>query len=510
MFDFEKETIQYQLNQEKRVLKAIEKQYTEALKAIEDKIATLLGRQDANLPNVINHVEYQRMIKEQVQAILDRLHSNEYETITQYLEDSYKDAFVGTMYSLHHQDVPIILPVSQDMIVKSITLDTKLKHPLYKTLGQDMTTLKNTIAGVITRGIASGQMYDEITQSMSNASGIPKRRAMTITRTEAGRVQEQATMDAARASKEKGAEVVKQWCSILDGKTRDSHRQLDGQVREVEEPFSIGTKKAMQPHDFGDPAEDCNCRCTTLIRAVDMLNDEELEILRERASYHGLLVKDSKAFGHAKAKDFSDFKKKYLKAAENPANTTESLKNQAKSGIIDVEIDAFTPCLRDTRTGEIVQTTVSKITRKTALKQYNEKTGWNVNWANTPKDVVVYALRVKGNDAVQGLVGIKDDPGAQAVFIHWASTAPGNNKLLNNGKQDFEGVGGHLFAIAAQASIDLGYGGYMHGFASNKKVLEHYIDKLGAVYLGMLHPYHFAIDDKAVKKLLEVYSYEWK
>lgn len=334
MFDFEKETIQYQLDKEKRILKAIEKQYAEALKSIEDKVATLLGRQDANLPNVINHVEYQRMMKEQVQAILDRLHSNEYETITQYLEDSYKDAFVGTMYSLHHQDVPIILPVSQDMIVKSITLDTKLKHPLYRTLGQDMTTLKTTIAGVITRGIASGQMYDEIAQNMSNASGIPKRRAMTITRTEAGRVQEQATMDAARGAKEKGAEVVKQWCSILDGKTRDSHRQLDGQVLEVEEPFSIGHKKAMQPHDFGDPAEDCNCRCTTLIRAVSMLDAEELEILRERASYHGLLVKDSKAFGHAKAKDFSDFKKKYLKAAENPVNTTEPLKSQGKSGII--------------------------------------------------------------------------------------------------------------------------------------------------------------------------------
>lgn len=55
---------------------------------------------------------------------------------------------------------------------------------------------------------------------------------------------------------------------------------------------------------------------------------------------------------------------------------------------------------------------------------------------------------------------LKNDTDAQAVYLYWASTAPRNNKLLNGGKQDYAGVGGHLFAIAAEKSIEMGYGGY--------------------------------------------------
>ena len=117
------------------------------------------------------------------------------------------------------------------------------------------------------------------------------------------------------------------------------------------------------------------------------------------------------------------------------------MQNKAKSGIIDIEIDEFTPCLRDTKTGEIIKTEVTRITDKTLLKDYNEKTGWNVDWAKTPKDVDVYALHIQGQDEIQGLIGIRNAPDMQAVYVHWASTAPRNNKLLRNGQQDYAGVG---------------------------------------------------------------------
>ena len=311
---------------EKKILKLLEKYFGEALAGIGNYIALLLGRQDANLPNVINRIEYQRMIKAQVQAALDKLHAKEYETIETYLQESYTDAFVGTMYSLHAQDVPIIVPIDQNMVIKAISIDTKLKAPLYKTLGMDLTALKNTIASEITRGVASGMLYSDMQRNIANATRMPLSRARLIVRTEAGRIQEQATMDAAEQAKAKGADVVKQWSAILDGATRENHRLLDHQVRELEELFEVGNKKAKHPHGFGDPAEDCNCRCTMLVRARAALDEEELEEMQKRASFHGLAVKDSKAFGHAKAKDFSDFKKKYLKVTEDWASADASVK----------------------------------------------------------------------------------------------------------------------------------------------------------------------------------------
>lgn len=310
------EVMQEQLKTEKGVLKALEKEYTEALQAVNDRIAEMLGRNDANLPHVIRRIEYQKMVKAQVQSALDTLHAKEYETISEYLKDSYTDAFVGTMYTLHHQDIPIIVPINQNAVVKAITIDSKVKGDLYTALGVDVSKLKKTIASEITRGIASGLLYDDITRNIANAGSITAKRAKTITRTEAGRVQEQATYDAANKAIAAGADVVKQWSAIRDGKTRDTHRMLDGQVREVNEPFTVGGHKAMHPHGFGIAAEDCNCRCTMLTRARAALGADELQKMQERAAAHSLLVKDVKGFEDAKAKDFAEFKKKYLKAAE--------------------------------------------------------------------------------------------------------------------------------------------------------------------------------------------------
>lgn len=301
----EREVLRERLKSEKAVLKALEKQYETALEEIDDKIASLLGRGDADLPHVIHQVQYQRLIKAQVKAALDRLHAGEYETIDKYLRDSYTDGFVGTLYNLHRQDVPVIVPIEQEAAIKAVTIDSKLKEPLYESLGVDVTKLKKTISAEITRGIAAGYSYGEMAQGIALMTKAPLSRARTIVRTEAGRVQEQANFDAANKAKAAGADVVKQWSAVLDGKTRDTHRELDHQIREMDKPFEIGGKKAMYPHDFGDPAEDCNCRCTLLTRARAALDADELKVMQERAEFFGLDKTDS----------FAEFKKKYLKAS---------------------------------------------------------------------------------------------------------------------------------------------------------------------------------------------------
>lgn len=176
----EKEVLRERLKSEKAVLKALEKQYETALEEIDDKIASLLGRGDADLPNVIHQVQYQRLIKAQVKAALDRLHAGEYETIDKYLLDSYTDGFVGTMYNLHRQDVPVIVPIEQEAAIKAVTIDSKLKEPLYESLGVDVTKLKKTISAEITRGIAAGYSYGEMAQGIRLLTKAPLSRARTM------------------------------------------------------------------------------------------------------------------------------------------------------------------------------------------------------------------------------------------------------------------------------------------------------------------------------------------
>ena len=68
-----------------------------------------------------------------------------------------------------------------------------------------------------------------------------------------------------------GIKLKQEWLATLDNRTRHSHRQLDGEKREVGKRFSNGCRYP------GDPqaayAEICNCRCT-LVAAVDGIDQD--------------------------------------------------------------------------------------------------------------------------------------------------------------------------------------------------------------------------------------------
>jgi hypothetical protein len=86
--------------------------------------------------------------------------------------------------------------------------------------------------------------------------------------------------------------------------------------------------------------------------------------------------------------------------------------------------------------------------------------------------------------------------------------APHNNKQLTTTPK-YTGLGGHLLDIAAEESEAKGYGGYMYGFASNKKLLEHYCSKeLGGMHFPQFHPYQVIWDENAAHSILERYNYE--
>lgn len=98
---------------------------------------------------------------------------------------------------------------------------------------------------------------------------------------------------------------------------------------------------------------------------------------------------------------------------------------------------------------------------------------------------------------------------SHAAFIRWACTAPHNNKQ-RSGQQKYIGVGGHLFAIACEKSMEWGFCGAVHGFAASKILLEHYVKKLKAEPICMLHQYQFLLNEQAAQELMEVYHYEWR
>lgn len=316
MLKLEKEVFEKLLTDEESVIKDLEKSFQRALQDIETKIKILQA--DEMTQSKIYQIQYQRALKAQIEGIVEKLHGDNFTSIQQYLNECYTNSFVGTMYALHGQGMPVLAPIDQDAAVRAVMTDSKINEGLYEALGVDAKALKKSIQREISVGLSSGATYAEITRNISFATGAPLSRAKTIVRTEGHRVQQASSADARNAAKAQGCSVVKQWDSTLDGKTRDTHRELDGQIRETDKPFeSSSGRKARYPGDFGDPAEDCNCRCVALTRATWDLDESELKTLKDRAAFFGLDKTDS----------FKDFEKKYLKAAQ-------TVDKSGKSGII--------------------------------------------------------------------------------------------------------------------------------------------------------------------------------
>lgn len=306
------------LREEKKLLKELKKIYEDAAKEVEQKIRISNGKidfllsvydeldekQKSLLQSQIYQKKFQENLKRQLDELIGNLNVDSYDSITRYLTDSYYTGYIGTMYDIQGQGIPLITPINEKQVTRAMTLNTKLSVPLYTRMGIDVGILKKQIAKHISRGIATSSSYAHIARNIDGASNTGFNKAMRIARTEGHRIQVLSANDAQHAAKAKGCEVVKQWDATLDGRTRPMHRLLDGKLAEIDEPFMVDDMEVMYPGGFGIASQDVNCRCALLQRARWALDADELKTLKERAAYYGL----------DKSKDFDDFKNKFLTA----------------------------------------------------------------------------------------------------------------------------------------------------------------------------------------------------
>ena len=262
----QKQTTQYELLSEKKVMEQLERSYQKALEDVKDRLRQLDERTDVeNRQAVAYQKAFQQGLQKQLERILGKLHSKTYRTVQEYLQDCYLTGHTAVLYELQSDGLRLSLPVPQDKVCQAAVNDTKLVKPLYDSIGEDFAGLKKHITDIVSAGFASGASYgdmaNQITGNYATMRGGALGRAKLIVRTEGNRIANAARLEAARTAKQQGADLVKQWDSTMDKKTRPHHVQLDGQVRELDEPFEVDGRKAQAPGKFGIASEDINCRC---------------------------------------------------------------------------------------------------------------------------------------------------------------------------------------------------------------------------------------------------------
>ena len=142
--------------------------------------------------------------------------------------------------------------------------------------------------------------------------------------------------------------------------------------------------------------------------------------------------------------------------------------------MIEIQIDKLTPCLMERASGQIFDTQMCKIS-----PSKRDYVGWKFDWSIPSKNGYdIYALKIKGDERIQGMVAFAVEHNNKAVYVNLAETAPHN--YGRNGKYD--GVGGHLFAFACKQAYEHNYDCIY--FDAKTELIEYYKTKLGAMQLG--------------------------
>lgn len=162
----------------------------------------------------------------------------------------------------------------------------------------------------ITQGVLQGESIDKIAKRLQKVVGMEEGFALTNARTAMTAAQNAGRLDSLMNSKTLGIKVKKQWMATLDERTRSSHQELDGEIVDINKPFS---NKLMYPGDpDGAPAEIYNCRCTMIGDLEDYPRDkfERYDNIEgkpiENVTYKEWLAAKNKAKNAVKLKDAQD------------------------------------------------------------------------------------------------------------------------------------------------------------------------------------------------------------
>lgn len=127
------------------------------------------------------------------------------------------------------------------------------------------------VRSALQEALIDGTHPREIAKVITGIIGtaIPKERISVLASTEAHGA---ATSGQHAVVESYGGDFLKEWLASPDSRTRTTHASANGQRREMDEPFHVGTARLKHPGDHaGPPEEVIQCRCAALYHPKDFL-----------------------------------------------------------------------------------------------------------------------------------------------------------------------------------------------------------------------------------------------
>lgn len=311
----------------------ISREYKQAVKDVDAKVKDYLERfqikdrtkQDQVKRGIITRKEYEQwrigqiMMGTRWEELRDEI-AHDFVRTNQIARQISQDGMID-IYALNHNYGTYLVELgaqvdtsytlyNRDVVKRILTKNPDLLPPPGKRVsrrintGLDVRWNRQQVQSVMLQGILQGKSIPDIASHLARAVGDKDRKAalrnartMTTGAENAGRI------DSFRRAEQLGIKQKKVWLATLDNRTRESHRFLDGEERELDEPFSNGL---MYPGDpTGDPAEVYNCRCT-MVQQFDGYETDFLDINNRNTDHFDYQSYDEWEKGHATSKSITE------------------------------------------------------------------------------------------------------------------------------------------------------------------------------------------------------------
>lgn len=181
--------------------------------------------------------------------------------------DNYNDITVrigGDVAEFGGADINVRFDlIDEDTARLLATEDTSLLP--HKELDKDKDVAWNVrnIRSEVLKGILIGEDIPSIAARMEQVIGMNEKAAIRNARTMVTGAQNSGRMEGMRRAEGMGVVLKRVWMSADDGRVRGAHRELDGQMRGMDEAFENALGSIMYPGDpNAHPANVYNCRCT--------------------------------------------------------------------------------------------------------------------------------------------------------------------------------------------------------------------------------------------------------
>lgn len=144
---------------------------------------------------------------------------------------------------------------------------------------KDFGNIKREVEKIFFTELMKGSSMDKIVEALQKVVDKNHNKLISIVRTTITRIENSARYDGFKYGEKLGLNIKKTWIATLDGRTRKSHRHLDGESTKLDEPFSNGL---MFPGGDGSADEVVNCRCAMTTEFVGIEKHKLEEELDEK------------------------------------------------------------------------------------------------------------------------------------------------------------------------------------------------------------------------------------